>query len=384
MTGTIRSLARKLKQKLCINHYNQTLNSIGQDPAKQSMPSINDALTIANLPLELLYMIFDHMTDSSSLSLKHTCRRFRQLLPETRFLAYPMCTDPAAKLEYLQKLERDQPSESRYLCSLCISFHPARYFSMEDRSKISSERACLGSRGVVEIHPTWSISLPELTALLGRLRDRYPISGFMGLAYPATESERTRRGSRPWTFPGDVTSIVNPIPPQNFRYCNAWFRRGGVFELMNLFLYNMPMPDGPDSYNEAFVHEHLKGHSWINLCPHITMGDPAIAEIAVGGRLSDVCSLRKPVNSLRCPACGTKVTVLADSFRRPQDWWVNIQIEVRRPFGKGVSALDPMWLAQLKPTGEMDPSGVESRSRRKRYFREYSLMCLQGLKLKFV
>ena len=366
MTGSIRSLARKLKQKLCIDHYDQTLNSPGQIPTKQSTPSINSAPSIANLPLELFDMILNYMTDSSTLSLKHTCRRFYQLLPETRFLTYPMCTDPAAKLEYLEKLERDQPSETRYLCSLCISFHPARYFSKEERSKRPSERACIGSRGVVEIHPTWSISLPELTALLGRLRDRYPIGGSMGLAYPATEQEYTRKGSRLWASKGDVTSIANPIPPPNFRYCNAWFRRGDVFELLNLFLYKMPLPGGPDSYNEAFVREHLKGHGWINLCPHLTIGDPAIAEIAVRGRLADVCCRKKPRNSLKCLACGTKVTVLADTFRRPQDRWVNVQIEVRRPLGKGFSALDPMWLAQLKPSGERDASKVESRSWRKR------------------
>ena len=115
MTGTIRSLARKLKQKLCIGHYGQTLNSIAQNPAKQLMPSINDALPLANLPFELFYMIRDYMTDSSTLSLKHAYHRFYQLLPETRSLTYSMCTDPVAKLEYLQKLQRDQPSESRYL-----------------------------------------------------------------------------------------------------------------------------------------------------------------------------------------------------------------------------------------------------------------------------
>ena len=116
------------------------------------------------------------------------------------------------------------------------------------------------------------------------------------------------------------------------------------------------------------------------------MGDPTIAEIALGGRLADVCSLRKPRNSLRCTACGTKVTVLADTFRHPHDWWVNVEIEVRRPFGKGVSALDPMWLAQLKLSGEMDAPNVEFQNqRRKRYILVgTSLICLQGLKLKCV
>ena len=106
MTGSIRILVGKLKRKVCINHYDQVLDPIGQVAARQLTPSTNDALLITRLhvPIELLGMIFDYMTNSSTISLKHICRRFYQLLPETRFLTYPMCTDAAAKLEYLQKL----------------------------------------------------------------------------------------------------------------------------------------------------------------------------------------------------------------------------------------------------------------------------------------
>ncbi|MCJ1397664.1 hypothetical protein MMC11_000860 [Xylographa trunciseda] len=120
--------------------------------------------SLATLPHEIHYHIFEHLAPVEQFCLSLTCRTLFHLYPGIEVIEY------YDQWRLLLLWEKDGFFQG-LACADCNKFHQTKYFDILDIvTNALSPRSCIGSTGYVNLHPKWSMNFWDFREIIQNLR----------------------------------------------------------------------------------------------------------------------------------------------------------------------------------------------------------------------
>ncbi|KAI9844938.1 MAG: hypothetical protein M1838_001970 [Thelocarpon superellum] len=292
---------------------------------------VGDYVMLHRLPVDLLLMIIDHLSPSSTLALRQSSRGlyFSLSVDELARLYAQVRSNPEEMFATQCLSEQDHGRNAeKLICSLCRTYHDPSWF--ETRAQLA--RPWVRRCRTAWLCPHLSMSLTHYRANLGKLRARTLVNNDtpFGLRQPVRTGEDYHRchfvGHDPFVFVMFWDNRAHECHGPGWHMAYWW--------LTSLTYFNIH----DDQVDSEWV-ERVKDDAPLRkrFCTHLKVAD-ALARMVATKPLIHSAGLH---TCIRCHYCETFVYGwVAAGF---------INVFAQRCFGEGLSPLDRRWLAHVSP-----------------------------------
>jgi hypothetical protein len=354
---------------------------------------------ITLLPQEILDFIFsDHLYLIEQISLRLTCRRLYLRSPPMPDLYMKLHQNTTESMILAQMVERDLAPEYR-ACGKCHRLHHARFFSAAEMAKDPWYRGCRGITGSAVVNPATvgeltfrmaglvAAELDQAMDAAARKRDADAVAGFWAGCeedWPPGQAEReeyygivtTRFLTRFafTTFDVERMGEEEMLRGDRMNELLLWMDRlhflrpiSGPLVIAFTCYLDLETVCGPQVVDSQCIAMELRRRDLDFLvCPHMRMGDTAVAAAACEMHGSIMYGLVTGLKSRRIE-CGSCATMMRFTVGIPQRLVVNsgghflpevppypcLKIDVVKNMGRLRVACEEAWLAHTTQETEL-------------------------------